>query len=174
MKIKHGIVVLILACLAVPLTASAHGPKDLPDDPQLLNQYKEGYAAYQQSDYATALAKWLPLAEQGSPAAQLFIGFMYANGQGRPKDDAAAAKWYAEAAERDNTVAQVRLAILYRDGSGVAVDRVKALFWVKMAGRTENHMQKIARALQLPLEVVMTREEIAAAERLFARGSDNH
>ncbi len=173
MTIKYSIVGLILA-VAVPLTALAHGPKDLPDDPKLLNQYKEGYAAYQQSDYATALAKWLPLAEQGSSAAQLFIGFMYASGQGRPRDDAAAAKWYGEAAERDNTVAQVRLAILYRDGSGVPADRVKALFWVKMAGRTENHMQKIAQALRRALEEAMTREEIAAAGRLFAKGADDH
>ncbi|MDH3286615.1 MAG: hypothetical protein OEP48_02650 [Betaproteobacteria bacterium] len=45
---------LILA-LAVPLVALAHGPKDLPDDPKLLNQYKEGYAAYQQNYYTTAL-----------------------------------------------------------------------------------------------------------------------
>ena len=171
--LRHSIVGLILACLAVPLAALAHGPKDLPDDPKLLNQYKEGHAAYQQSDYATAHAKWLPLAEQGSSAAQLFIGFMYANGQGRPRDEAAAAEWYGEAAERDNTVAQVRLAILYRDGSGVQADRVKSLFWVKMAGRTENHMQKIAQALQHALEEAMTKEEIAAAERLFAKGADD-
>ena len=99
---------------------------------------------------------------------------MYANGQGRPRDDAAAAEWYREAAERENTVAQVRLAILYRDGSGVQADRVKSLFWLKMAGCTENHMQKIAQALQRALEEAMTKEEIAAAERLFAKGADDH
>ncbi|MDH3229600.1 MAG: sel1 repeat family protein [Alphaproteobacteria bacterium] len=173
MALKYGIPGLILA-IAIPLAALAHGPKDLPDDPKLLDQYKQGYAAYQQNDYATALDKWRPLAEQGSSAAQLFLGFMHVNGQSVPKDAAKAAYWYSEAAERDNMVAQVRLALMYRDGSGVAVDRAKALFWVKMAGRTENHMQKIAQALQRSLEAAMTREEIAAAERLFAKGADDH
>jgi TPR repeat protein len=167
MTIRYSIVGLILACLAAPLAALAHGPKDLPDDPALREQYRAGLVAYHKSDYATALEKWRPLAEQGSSAAQLFIGFMHANGQGLPKDDAKAAEWYGEAAERDNTVGQVRLAIMYRDGSGVAVDRVKALFWVKMAGRKENHMQKIGQALQRSLEEAMTREEIAAAEEIF-------
>lgn len=173
MALKYSIHRLILA-LAVPLAALAHGPKDLPDDPKLLNQYKEGYAAYQQNYYTTALEKWRPLAEQGSSAAQLFIGFMHANGQGLPKDDAAAAKWYGEAAERDNMVAQVRLAIMYRDGRAVPVDRVKALFLAKRAGRTKNHMQKIAQALQRSLEKAMTKDEIDAAARLSAKGSEKH
>ena len=173
MALKYGILGIVMA-IAVPLAAMAHGPKDLPDDPELLNQYRAGFAAYQQNDYATALAKWQSLAEQGSSAAQLFIGFMHANGQGRPRDDAVAAKWYGEAAERDNTVAQIRLAIICRDGRGVSVDRAKALFWAKQAGRAENHMQKIAQALQRSLETTMTQEEIAAAERLFAKGAGNH
>ena len=113
MGLKHIIPGLILA-VAVPLAALAHGPKDLPDDPKLLEQYKQGYAAYQRNEYAAALAKWRPLAEQGSAAAQLFVGFMHASGQGVPKDGAKAAYWYREAAERDNMVGQVRLAGLIR------------------------------------------------------------
>ncbi len=173
MPVKFCLFGLVLA-LAGSSAALAHGPKDLPDDPKLLNQYKEAYAAYQQSDYATALAKWRPLAEQGSSAAQLFFGFMHANGQGVPKDDARAVYWYSEAAERDNMVAQVRLAIMYRDGSGTKIDRPKALFWARMAGRSENHMQKVAQALQRSLEAAMTADEIAAAEELFHAQSRKH
>ena len=167
MTIRYGIVGLILGCLAASPAALAHGPKDLPDDPALIAQYRAAFAAYQQNDYATALAKWRPLAENGSSAAQLFIGFMYAGGHGVAKDDAKAAYWYAEAAERDNTVGQVRLAIMYRDGRGVEADRTKALFWAKMAGRKENHMQKIGQAMQRSLEQAMSPEEIAAAEEMF-------
>jgi len=173
MALKHTIPGLVLA-LAVPLAALAHGPKDLPNEPGLLKQYQDGYAAYQKDDFATALSKWRPLAEQGSSAAQLFVGFMHANGQGLPKDDAAAAKWYGEAAERDNVVAQVRLAIMYRDGRGVAVDRAKALYLAKQAGRKDNHMQKVAEALQRSLEKAMTKQEIDAAARLFAKGTPKH
>lgn len=170
---KRGTAALMVA-LALPLVALAHGPKDLPKDPKLLKQYQEGYEAYQQDDYAVALAKWRPLARQGSSAAQLFIGFMYANGQGVPKNGATAAEWYGEAAERDNVVAQVRLALMYRDGRGMPANRVKALYLLKQAGRKESHMQKIARALQRSLEKVMTRKEIDAAARLSAKEGASH
>jgi len=173
MTLGQGIFGLILAA-SVPLSAMAHGPRDLPEDPQLMIQYRQGFAAYQQDDFATALDKWRPLAEQGSSAAQLFLGFMHAQGQGVQKDAARAVYWYSEAAERENTIAQVRLALMYRDGSGIAADLVKALFWVKMAGRAENHMQKIAQAIQRSLEEKMTREEMEAAEELFHAQSEHH
>ncbi len=134
---------------------------------ELLRQYQAGFQANQQGDYATAHEKLVPLAEQGSSAAQIFVGFMYENAQGVPKDEAAAANWYREAAERDNMIAQVRLAIIYRDGRGVPQDSVKALAWASMAARGENHMQSIAKALQRKLKAGMTAEEIAAGERLF-------
>ncbi len=160
--------------LAVPAMALAHGPEAVPDDPELLRQYQAGFQANQQGDYATAHEKWVPLAEQGSSAAQLFVGFMYENAQGVPKDEAAAANWYRESAERDNMVAQVRLAIIYRDGRGVPEDLVKALAWASMAARTENHMQKIAKALQRNLKAGMTGAEIAAGEQLFHEHAAKH
>ena len=164
----------LMVALALPLVALAHGPKDLPNDPKLLRQYVEGYQAYQQDDYAAALDKWRPLAKQGSSAAQLFLGFMYDNGQGLPKNEATAAEWYGEAAERDNVVAEVRLALMYRDGRGVPVNRVKALYLLEQAGRKENHMQKIAQALQQSLQKAMTKKEIDAAARLSARKAGGH
>ena len=173
MVLKYTVPGLILA-FAIPLAALSHGPNDLPNDPKLLKQYKDGYAAYQKDDYATALSKWRPLASQGSSAAQLFVAFMYANGQGLPEDNAAAAKWYGEAAERDNVIAQVKLAIMYRDGRGVPVNRVKALYLAKQAGRKENHMQKIAEALQRSLEQTMTKQEIDAAARLSTKEAPKH
>lgn len=173
MFLKYSIAGLILA-IAVPLTALAHGPKALPEDPELLNRYKAGFAAYQQSDYATALREWRPLAEKGSSAPQLFIGFMYDNGQGVAQDDAAAADWYRKSAERDNMIAQVRIAIMYRDGRGVAKDRVKAWFWAGMAARKEDHMHRIGMALQRDLQAVMTPEELAEAEELLSKRTKKH
>ena len=46
----------------------------------------EGIAAFNAKDYATALREYLPLANQGNAQAQTNLGFMYANGQGVPKD----------------------------------------------------------------------------------------
>jgi TPR repeat protein len=173
MSLKYSIAGLILA-ISVPLAALAHGPKALPEDPELLNRYKAGYAAYQQSDYATALKEWRPLAEKGNSAPQLFIGFMYDNGQGVARDDSVAADWYRKSAERDNMIAQVRLAIMYRDGRGVAEDRVKAWFWAGMAARKEDHMHRIGKALQRDLKAVMTPEELAEAEELLRAQAKKH
>lgn len=158
----------LMAALALPLVALAHGPGELPNNPKLLKQYAEAYEAYQQDDYAAALVKWRPLAKQGSSAAQLFIGFMYANGQGVPKNETAAAKWFAEAAGQDNVVAEVKLALMYRDGRGVPVNRAKALYLVEQAARKKSHMQKIAQVLQRSLEKVMTKQEIDTAAELSA------
>ncbi len=38
---------------------------------------KEGYAAYDRGDYATAMREWRPLAEQGDADAQFNLGFMF-------------------------------------------------------------------------------------------------
>lgn len=173
MFLKYSIAGLILA-IGLPAAALAHGPKAVPEDPELLNRYKAAFAAYQQADYAGAMEQWRPLAEKGFSAAQLFIAFMYDNGQGVAKDDAAAAKWYGESAERDNMIAQIRLALMYRDGRGVPEDRVRAWFWAGMAAREEDHMHRIGKALQRDLAAVMTPQELAEAEKLLAQPAKRH
>ena len=50
----------------------------------------EAEAAYDRGDYETAHAELRPLAEAGHAAAQLYLGVMSENGQGLPRDDAAA------------------------------------------------------------------------------------
>ena len=50
--------------------------------------------AYERGDYATALAGLQNYAEQGNATAQFNLGLMYANGEGVPKDDAEAVRWY--------------------------------------------------------------------------------
>ena len=85
---KHALIVLILL-LASPTWA------DSADE-----QFKRGYEAYQQSDYATALREWKPLAEQGDAAAQTNLGNMYAIGRGVTLDAAEAVRWYRKAAEQ--------------------------------------------------------------------------
>lgn len=62
--------------------------------------FKAGEKAYQRNDYGAALHEWQPLAKQGQAAAQYQLGLLYANGQGVPKDDAQARKWYEKAANQ--------------------------------------------------------------------------
>jgi Sel1 repeat len=44
---------------------------------------------------------------------------MYDNGQGVPRNDAQAIKWYRKAAEQGDAVAQFNLGVMYAKGEGV-------------------------------------------------------
>jgi hypothetical protein len=92
-----------------------------------------GVAAYQRGDYATAMRLWQPLAEQGDTAAQYTLGFMYAEGEGVPQDDAEAVKWYRLAAEQGYAAAQSTLGFMYAEGRGVPQDYAEAVKWYRLA-----------------------------------------
>ena len=62
---------------------------------------QKGATAYQSGDYATALREWTPLAEQGDANAQYPQGVMYDNGEGVPKDDKTAVKWFTLVADKN-------------------------------------------------------------------------
>jgi hypothetical protein len=57
---KHVIFVALLCLVATPCWAG----------------FKEGEAAYDRGDYATAFREWLPLAQQGIAEAQFSLGNM--------------------------------------------------------------------------------------------------
>ena len=94
---------------------------------------QKGSAAADAGDFATALAEWVPLAEQGDAVAQFYLGVMYANGEGVIQDDKEAAKWYRLAAEQGNAVAQYNLAQKYAYGKGVIEDDKEAVKWYRLA-----------------------------------------
>ena len=100
--------------------------------------FNKGQAAYDRGDYATALREWKPLAEQGHAEAQFSLGRMYANGQGVPQDDKAAAQWYTRAAEQGNADAQLNLAWMYQNGRGVPRDDKAAAQWYRLAAEQWN------------------------------------
>ena len=164
MNLKRSLLALLLA-LGVTATAQAHSP-DVPRDPDQLARYRAGLAAYYKQDYAVALKEWRPIAEKGSSAAQLFLGFLHANGQGVDRDDGVAADWYRRAAEQDNMLAQIRLAIMYGRGRGVRQDPVAAHLWASLAARDEKHLKGVATAFRQTLETGMTPAQVAEAERL--------
>ena len=55
--------------------------------------FQEAMWAYTAKDYATALREFKPLAEQGHPQAQYYMGVMYAFGNGVQKDHVFAHMW---------------------------------------------------------------------------------
>jgi len=78
---------------------------------------------------------FLPLAKDGHPDAQSFVGYMYEKGSGVGQDPKTAAIWYQEAADKDHAVALNNLAALYLDGRGVPQDRARAVALYQKAAR---------------------------------------
>lgn len=97
-----------------------------------------GQQAYDKGDYATALKEFLPLARQGNPVAQSYVGFMHENGQGVPQDYKEAVKWYRLAANQGNSYAQDNLGILYENGRGVPQDYKEAVKWFRFSAGQGN------------------------------------
>lgn len=95
---------------------------------------------YARLDYANAHQLLRPLADQGNAVAQEILGFMYARGEGIPRDDAVAFRWFTLAAEAGRAEAQFELGRMYRDGIGMPADGKAALFWLRRAaeqGKTD-------------------------------------
>jgi TPR repeat protein len=64
--------------------------------------------------YGEALRRYMPLAEGGSIAAQLAVGWMHQAGRGVPTDLSEARFWYTRAAESGSVEALFYLAVLAR------------------------------------------------------------
>lgn len=63
-----------------------------------LADVKAGVDAWQQGDYARAVAEWRPLAQAGDPDAQFNLGQAYKLGRGVPVDLPVAMEWFRKAA----------------------------------------------------------------------------
>ncbi len=91
------------------------------------------YVKSDRASYATALKVWLPLAQQGKPDAQTYVGEIFEKGLGVPPDYQAAASWYRRAADQGFSRAEINLGSLYERGLGVPKDPAQALAWYRKA-----------------------------------------
>jgi len=139
---------------------------------------RAAFRAYQRGDYATALRKWKPLAEQGHAGARYNLGIMYYFGDRRsfdpdaiPLDDAEAAKWFRLAAEQGQADAQAYIGRMYANAEGVPQDDVQAYKWFTLAADTSDSKEfgeGVQAVLQYrnELEAKMTPEQIVEAQKL--------
>lgn len=122
---------------------------------------KEGVNAYKEKNFAVALKELQPLADRGDAEAQLFVGFMYDNGEGVQLDYRQAVMWYQKSAEQGNAQAQYNLGMMYANGLGVQQDMVQALKWFNLAallGRDEKFVKTGKQA-----ETMMSPEQVKTA-----------
>jgi TPR repeat protein len=101
---------------------------------------EDGLAAEDRGDWKAAFLLLKPLAEQGNPRAQANLGYMYDNGEGVPKDNTEAMKWYRKAADQfrkaadeGNADGQYHLGVMYDYGQGVPKDYAEAAKWFRKA-----------------------------------------
>ena len=76
------------------------------------NEQDAGLVAYEQGDFAAALAEWRQLAEEGNLQACHNIAIMYDMGQGVEADLAQAQQWCERAAQGGSVPAQAHLGYL--------------------------------------------------------------
>ena len=110
-------------------------------------------------------------AEQGYAEAQNELGVMHAIGDGVPKDDVQAAKWYRLAAEQGLPKAQFNLGGMYAIGDGVPKDDVQAYAWLNIADA--QGYQRAEKVKELVAES-MTRKRIARAQELAREYWEKH
>jgi TPR repeat protein len=126
--------------------------------------FRQGVFAFNRQEYLLAAQNFVPLAEQGDPAAQSYLGFMFETGRGVPKNYTEAAMWYRRAAEQGDSLAQYSLGLLYDKGQGVPQDIVEANKWLNLSAASAPRGAREARArLRDAVTTKMTRGEIARA-----------
>jgi len=116
--------------------------------PALAN-FQEGVEAFARGDYFTAWRELQKAAERdNNVTAKFYLGWMYENGRGVPKDESEAASWYLEAAQQGDVKAMNNLGSMYRDGRGVAKDAREAVRWFKSAAEAGHATAQVNLGLQ--------------------------
>ena len=91
------------------------------------------HALAQTSEQTSKLETLQQYARQGNAEAQLYLGVIYAIGQGVPQDYREAVKWYRLAADQGLADAQFSLGVTYHTGKGVPQDYREAVKWYRLA-----------------------------------------
>ena len=133
--------------------------------------FQSGLSAYTTGDYTRAMHDWLGLAEQGDPAAEAGVGFLFHKGLGVVQDDAEAAKWFVKAAEQGQAEAQLLLGTLFFFGRGVPQSYVTAFAWCDIA--ETNGQSDASECRDVALEH-MTAAETAESFRLVTEWQNRH
>jgi len=98
--------------------------------------FDAGLAAYQAGDFTTARSLWLPLAEQGDPAAQRNLALILLQpGPNRIPNAVQAVRWLEKSAEAGFARAHYDLAYLRFQGLGLKADPALAAEHMQSAAR---------------------------------------
>ncbi|MEI8394255.1 MAG: SPOR domain-containing protein [Rhodospirillaceae bacterium] len=153
MIIKRFVRLAVLFGIAVLLFAPV-AKADLYDD-AVLN--------YRRGDYVEATAIFEKLANQGDARAQFWLGTMWYQGRGKPRNYREAFRWYRQSAYLGNSDSQNNLGLIYRNGEAQEPNFVVAYAWFSLAKAQNNDVAD--RNLE-SLASTMTKNEILQGQQL--------
>jgi len=104
----------------------------------LAGPLEQGFRAYEQGDYHTAMQIWQPLANS-NPDAAFNLGLLYKNGLGVKKAPREAMKWFKLAAQQGSADAAYNLGVLYISGEAGYPSKKDAVYWWKQAAEYGHH-----------------------------------
>lgn len=116
--------------------------------------------------------RYLRAAEQGDPAAQVYVAALYSAGVGFRQSDRDAFQWFLRAADQGNERAELVVAGLYAIGRGTSKDNVSAYRWAYTASNASDaNVRGGAKQLLEALATRMSADERSAAIKQSETGS---
>jgi uncharacterized protein len=124
--------VILLVSVALVVIAGSQASNSPPpsDSPQA--------AANAQSLTAAEVSDLQLKAEKGDVTAEFKLGRAYLQGDGVPRNEVTAAKWFRKAADQGEPAAENQLGNVYRSGIGVPQEKEEAVRWYQKAARQGN------------------------------------
>jgi Sel1 repeat len=119
------------------------------------------------------LAPVVVLAERGDVGAQFTLGEMHSRGQGVPRNEADALKWYRMAADQGHAGAQNNLGIIYTFGKGVPKDYILAYMWYDIAASNTPRPSQAARWRAMNSSSARSRKPERVSPKDFAQASSS-
>lgn len=94
----------------------------------------EGMDAYTRQDWQGAYREFRPLADSNDPIAQYFLGSMYFNGWGVPRNDRETVRLFKASAEAGVAMSQFLYGILHMSGQrGIVKNEAIGVKWIRLA-----------------------------------------
>ncbi|MGB7971655.1 MAG: tetratricopeptide repeat protein [Candidatus Deferrimicrobiaceae bacterium] len=97
-----------------------------------------GISVFPAASSSADVSELVEKANKGDAEAQTALAERYQKGEGVPKNDAEAAKWYRKAAEQGVPDAQVNLGLMQANGQGGPRDYGEAVEWYRKAAEQGN------------------------------------
>lgn len=104
--------------------------------------FNSGMYAYSTGNYDDAAREFQDCANRGEVQGEYYIGLLYEEGQGVPRDYKTALTWYTKAAKKGDVDAAFALGRMYSQGLGVDQDRARAYAWYGRAARGGHYLGK--------------------------------